>query len=264
MGEVLTRLARRRDSRQRLSRIIDDSANVVVIHYSCESFYDRANGSSPRITSIAARNLATGQTVSFSIHQIAERNGKLSAEGIAENYDNFEKEMLDEFYAYVEKHQNHTWLHWNMRDINYGFPALAHRYRVLGGKPVDIHESCLCDLARLLIGLYGVAYIGHPRLARLIERNAISDRDFLTGEAEATAFESREFVKLHQSTLRKVDILANIVERTANGTLKTNARLRDIYGGYLAFGIQVMRDHWIFSVIGILGAVASILALLRL
>ena len=246
-----------------LSQVVNNAANVVVIHYSCESFYERANGSSPRITSIAVRNLASGQTASFSIHQVAERNNALSSEGIEANYDTFEKDMLDQFYDYVAKHQDHTWLHWNMRDINYGFQALAHRYRVLGGTPTDIHESRLCDLARLLVGLYGIAYIGHPRLARLIEKNKISDRDFLTGAAEADAFERREYVKLHQSTLRKVDILANIVERAANGTLKTNARLREIYGSYFAAAVETIGTHWIFVVLGVLGAVASIVALVR-
>jgi len=41
-----------------------------VIHYSCESFYDRPNGASPRITSIAVRKLDSGQTLSFSILSI--------------------------------------------------------------------------------------------------------------------------------------------------------------------------------------------------
>lgn len=238
-----------------------DSANVVVIHYSCESFYDRPGGKSPRITSIAVRNLKSGQTTSFSIHQIAERDKKSTAEDIEANYDELEKRMLKEFYEYVEKHANHTWLHWNMRDINYGFAAIAHRYKVLGGKPCDIHESKLCDLARMLVGLYGVGYAGHPRLAWLVERNKISDRDFLSGEEEAKAFENREYVKLHQSTLRKADILANIVARVAAGDLKTNARLREIYGNYFAFAIEIMRDHWIFTLICLVGSIASIVGL---
>jgi hypothetical protein len=267
MGEMHTRLARRRAAKTQLSEIMRNPANVVVIHYSCESFYERPDGSSPRITSIAVRNLASGQTTSFSIHHIAERNKALNAEDIEANYDEFEKYMLDQFYDYVAKHKEHTWLHWNMRDVNYGFQALAHRYTVLGGTPTDIHESRLCDLSRLLVGLYGIAYIGHPRLAHLVEKNRVSDRDFLTGKAEAEAFEKREYVKLHQSTLRKVDILANIAERAANGTLKTDARLSEIYGGYFAFVVETIRDHWLFVLLGIIGAilsvVGSIVALIR-
>jgi hypothetical protein len=242
--------------------LTNNPENVVVIHYSCQSFYDRPDGASPRITSIAVRNLGTGQTTSFSIHQMAERDKKLKLDQINAYYDELEKKMLKEFYEYAEQHQSHIWLHWNMRDINYGFPALEHRFKVLGGKPFEIHESRRCDLARVLVGLYGVGYIGHPRLARLVEKNKISDRDFLTGEDEAQAFEKGEYVKLHQSTLRKVDILANICSRTADGTLKTNARFHEIYGGYFAYAKERLAAHWIVALLGIAGAIASIVALI--
>lgn len=262
MSEATKRIRRRRAAKAQLTQLVDNPENVVVIHYSCESFYDRPSGSSPRITSIAVRNLGTGQTTSFSIHQMAERDKKLDTTEINQNYDDLEKKMLKEFYEYVEKHEGHTWLHWNMRDINYGFPALAHRYRVLGGKPFEIHESRLCDLARLLVSLYGVGYAGHPRLANIVGKNKISDLNFLNGEEEAAAFENGEYVKLHQSTLRKVDILANIAERTADGSLRTDARMREIYGGYFSAFTELMREHWISTLIGLVGAAASIVGLI--
>ena len=68
-------------------------------------------------------------------------------------------------------------------------------------------------LARLLIDIYGVGYAGHPRLEKLLEINKIKPRDFMTGSQEADAFEQQNFVGLHQSTLRKVDIIANILSR---------------------------------------------------
>lgn len=261
MGEAAKRIRRRRAAKAQIADIIDNADNVVVIHYSCESFYERPDGASPRITSIAVRNLGTGQTTSFSIHQMAERDKKLDTAEINQNYDDLEKKMLKEFYDYVEKHQGHTWLHWNMRDINYGFPALAHRYRVLGGEPFDIHESRLRDLARLLVSLYGVGYIGHPRLANVVEKNKISDLGFLTGEQESAAFDAGEYVKLHQSTLRKVDILANIAERVADGSLKTNAKTKEIYGGHFAAATELMREHWLFTILAIVGSAASIVGL---
>ncbi len=262
MSESAKRIRRRRDARAQLARLTDNAENVVVIHYSCESFYERPNGASPRITSIAVRNFGTGQTTSFSIHQMAERDKKLNPVEIHANYDDLEKKMLKEFYEYVEAHQGHTWLHWNMRDINYGFPALAHRLKVLGGKPFEIHESRLCDLARLLVSLYGVGYAAHPRLATVVAKNKISDLGFLTGEEEAKAFENREYVRLHQFTLRKVDILADIAGRAADGILKTDARLKEIYGGYFLAFTELMREHWLFTLLGVVGAIASIVGLL--
>ena len=167
--------------------------------------------------------------------------------------------MLKEFYDYVKIHQNYTWVHWNMRNINYGFAALEHRYKVLGGDPVEIHESRRCDLSRLLVGLYGDRYISHPRLESLVKKNSISDLNFLNGEAESKAFDNGEYVKLHQSTLRKVDVLSHIIDLTSDNTLKTNARLTEIYGGYPTLAIEKMKEHWIFTLICIIGAITSII-----
>jgi hypothetical protein len=256
------RLKKRKDSKSQLKKLIEKPEDVVIIHYSCESFYDRPDGKSPRITSIAVRNFASGQTESFSIHQMAERDGILNFKEINAKYDKLEETMLKEFYQYAEKHDSCIWLHWNMRDMNYGFAALEHRFKVLGGESFNIHEKFRIDLNRLLVALYGIRYIGHPRIARLVEKNEISDIGFLTGKDEAEAFENGEYVKLHQSTLRKVDIFANIAERTINGTLKTNATIKDKYGGCFGFIFENVREHLIISIVGFFGSIASIIGLI--
>ena len=140
MSKASERVRLYREAKKQLTNISHDCNNVIVIHYSCESFYDLPDGASSRITSIAVQNLATGQTESFSIHQIAERSTEFPIREIDTHYDELEKKMLGEFYDYAKNHQSHTWLHWNMRNINYGFAALEHRYKVLGGKPFEIHE----------------------------------------------------------------------------------------------------------------------------
>lgn len=254
---------RRRKSALGILETLKKNPNVVLtIHYSCESFYDRKNGSSPRITSIAVRNWGTGQTYSFSIHQQAEKNQKDIAV-LEKDYDSLEKLMLAEFYQFSEKHVQYFWLHWNMRDINYGFPALEHRSKVLGNTPFIIPEDKRVDLARILIDLYGVGYIAHPRLTKLIELNKITHRDFLTGQQEADAFESKEFVKLHQSTLRKVDIMANILERTLDDSLKTYARWKEIYGGYIPWFTHFVRTHWLVSFVGLVAGIIGIYQLIE-
>lgn len=57
--------ARQKTALASLDRLFADAANVWIIHYSCESFYERPEGRSPRITSIALRMLDSAQTVSF-------------------------------------------------------------------------------------------------------------------------------------------------------------------------------------------------------
>ena len=163
----IERLRRRKRAFSILETLKENPNSVLTIHYSCESFYDRPNGSSQRITSIAVRNWGSGQTYSFSIHQHAERDNK-SIGDLDTEYDTFEKKMLAEFNQFAERHDKYIWLHWNMRDINYGFPALEHRAKVLGIDPFVIPEDKRVDLARVLVDLFGVRYIGHPRLTKLI------------------------------------------------------------------------------------------------
>jgi len=244
-------------SRAIIDKIFDDSANVWVIHYSCESFYDRDEGRSPRITSIAMRKLDSAQTVSFSIHQVAEREGFSFGE-ISDNYDRLEKKMLDEFYSFIDKRRGMKYLHWNMRDINYGFPAIEHRYRVLGGDPVTIDDQYKYDLAPLLIDIYGVGYIGHPRLESLMEKNNIKPKDFLNGKQEADAFENGNYVSLHQSTLRKVDVIANLANRTHDRNLNVNTSWWEMHGGRLRTFVEFLVEHKYFS---LAAGLASIIAL---
>src|SRR6266571_5078399 len=177
MSHARHQLQRRRNAIARLDSIMSHQRHLLIIHYSCESFYDRTDGRSPRITSIAIRNVGAGNTDSFSIHQVAERDG-LELKEIPSSYDALEIRMLDEFGEYVRSHAAFQWLHWNMRDANYGFAAIEHRHRVLGGTPTAIPEERRTDIAALLIDIYGTGYAQHPRLASLIKLNSISLLDF--------------------------------------------------------------------------------------
>lgn len=260
MGEEFRRLSRRRKTRDKMNRILDHPEDALVIHYSCESF-DRDDGRTPRVTSIAVRNLDSGQADSFSIHQIAEQK-KIPFDEIHDHYDELEKEMLESYFQVANKNQGKTWIHWNMRDSKYGFAALEHRLKVLSEKPFVLPEDKKFDLARAMFALYGESYIGHPRLEKLVEKNNITNRDMLTGAQEAEAFETKNYVQLHQSTLRKVDIMANIFERAVDGTIKTNARWGDVHGFHPAVVVEVVKKHWGYSILGFGLTIAAILRLM--
>lgn len=183
---------------------IDKNREIsYIIHYSCGSFTESETGYSPRITSIAIYNIKSGQTTSFSIHQIAEIKG-ISFENIETNYDSLEKEMLKDYFDYLNSHQTCKWIHWNMRNSNYGFKVIEHRFKVLGGNPVYLDDANKIDLAKSFNEIYGDKYISHPKMENIIRKNGISMKDYMTGKEEAEAFKNKEFVKLHQSTLRKV------------------------------------------------------------
>ena len=45
-------------------------------------------------------------------------------------------------------------------------------------------------------------------------------------------------------------MIANVFERAEDGSLKTNARWRDIYGQHPKYVVEYVRDHWVWSLIG--------------
>ena len=259
MGKELRRISQRKKALEKIDKIFDSPEDVLVIHYSCESFYDIKDGRTPRVTSVAVRNLESGQTESFSIHKVAEQN-QIVFDDIDGRFDELEKEMLQEYFNYLQLHQSKTWVHWNMRNINYGFQAIEHRFKALDGdSPITLPENKKIDLSRTLISIYGVQYISHPRLEKLINKNQVSHKDFLNGKQESDAFDNKEYVKLHQSTLRKVDIFANLIERVANGSLETNAKWYQIYGLHPKIILEIIREHWVYSLFSIIALIVAIL-----
>lgn len=265
MGKELQKLRARKEVKQRLDAINDRRDMCLVIHYSCESFYDIKDGRTPRVTSIAIRQFSSGQTSSFSIHKSAELKAVPQGE-IAARYDELEREMLDEFFAFLKTKPDHTFVHWNMRDINYGFQAIEHRYKVLKGKPTTVADDRKVDLARELVALFGVKYAPHGdsgRLHSLMDMNKITAKDVLNGPGEAAAFEQQEYVKLHQSTLRKVDVIANILDRTLDGSLKTKATWVDQHGFHPVAVLEWISEHWIYAVIGIVALILGLIVTFR-
>ena len=75
-----------------------------------------------------------------------------------------------------------------------------------------------------------VLNIGHPRLESLLKKNNIIAKDFLPGAEEAIAFDNKEYIKLHQSTLRKVDVIASLLNRAIDNALKVESKWWEIYG----------------------------------
>ncbi|MBV9655047.1 MAG: hypothetical protein JOZ42_10845 [Acetobacteraceae bacterium] len=198
--------------------------NFYIIHYSCQSLYDDNEGLSPRITSIAIVHLATEQTISFSTHSVAEELC-IPREAVLDRFDEVERKLLQDFYGFTRDRRDKYWVHWNMRNLSFGFEHLEHRYRVLGGNnaPVIPIESRL-NLNDLLSDRYGRGYASHPKMKALMELNGGVHRHFLTGEEEVHAFRNHEFLRMHNSTLAKVGFFLHVVRSLLKGRLKTASR----------------------------------------
>lgn len=248
MSKLNSRLNYRKKSQERLEEVVKDEKRSLIIHYSCESFYDIQEGKTPRITSIAVRFMKSAQTLSFSIHKEAERL-HIPFANIEEHYDELEKAMLADFFKFVSERPDYTWIHWNMRDTNYGFPALENRFRVLGGEPCEISDDDKVDLARVLIDKYSPKIASHPRFEGLMKLNGITPKDMLNGAAEALAFKTKSYIKLHQSTLRKVDIMDGLLRRAEGDDLKTSASWRDIYGFTVHGVLELLQTKWWWTII---------------
>lgn len=81
-------------------------------------------------------------------------------------------------------------------------------------------------------------------MEKLLEKNGIKAKDYLSGQQEAGAFENHEYIKLHMSTLRKVDVFANILNRAINNTLKVNSKWTEFYGISIQGFINFCKDTW--------------------
>lgn len=237
-----------------MKRVKNPSDSLFVIHYSCQSLNDDNEGLSPRITSIAVSRFSNDQTVSFSIHSIAEELGFERAD-VFTNIDEIEKKLLGRFNEFIKERRGYTWVHWNMRNSTYGFEHIEHRYRVLHHSdmvniPVENREN----LNDVLVDRFGSGYAADPKMKSLMELNDKTHkvhRDFLTGLEEVDAFKASEFIKVHKSTLCKVGFFAKVITRLEKGGLKTSSK-----------GIGVMVDRILESrhskVIALIAGVISL------
>jgi hypothetical protein len=249
MSRTLKRLSIHRNAKKALDSLCENPEMTLIIHYSCENLYDYNKGQTPRITSIAIKHYQTGQTYSFSIHTEAELSN-IALDNVDSKYSELEKSMLKKYFKFVKNHLNHKWVHWNMRNLTYGFESLENRYKVLGGKKTHhIPSKQRYDLSKLLIEKYGENYISHQRLYELVALNDITDNHLLKGEEEANAFTDKEYFKLHQSTLRKVDILDTILKKNYTGSLKTKSNFIKIYGLTPQGIFEMIKENWLWNLI---------------
>ncbi len=213
---------RQRASREKLKDLLAYPASVFVIHYACQSFNQGQKLGSPRVTAIAVRNVASSETTVFSINRESEL-ARLGPVHILSRLDQLEYALLQKFFQFIELNRNNRFVHWNMRDATFGFAAIEHRFRVLGGTPVRLGETNKFDLARGLTDIYGSRYVQPPYIKSLARKNNLSLAGFLDGPSEAEAFEMGFYDQVQRSVLAKVRILFDVFHLAHDRTLKTDA-----------------------------------------
>lgn len=215
---------RQRAARERLSELFAHPKSVLVIHYACQSFNQPQGTGSPRVAAIAVRNLGTGETRAFSIHEEIELRA-LVAEAAPDRMSELEAGMLARFFRFATENKAMRFVHWNMRDMKFGFPAIEHRARVLGVEPYEVHDSQKFDLAMLLASIYGTDYARRPHMETLARRNKLPLAGYVSGKEEPELFARGEYFAVLRSSLAKVTLMADVLAHAHDGTLKTNAGL---------------------------------------
>ncbi|MBW5818888.1 hypothetical protein H0I68_14455 [Yersinia kristensenii] len=188
------------DSCQFIKSVKKNPEDLFIVHYSCQNLNDDNVAFLPRITSIAINHFSSGQSVSFSTHSISEEM-RIPRDDVLKRFDEVELELLAQFYRFIKDRRDEFWVHWNMRNLTYGFEHLEHRYRVLGGS-----DACVIAVERrlnlndLIADRYGSNYAKHPKMLSLMDKNDGRHRDLLDGREEVKAFNNKEFLRMHTST----------------------------------------------------------------
>jgi hypothetical protein len=258
---ALPSAARQKAARDTLTTLFAYPATVYAVHYACQSLKAQGPVSSARVGAIAVRQLSTGQVTLFSIADVAELN-RLPVEQILPNIDQIERRVLEGFNEFVRMNRQARFIHWNMRDNQFGFGALEHRLSVLGGTPEQIPENNRYDLARLMEELYGAAYAeGRGKMLALAELNDLVSSSMLTGAQEAAAQDTGDFRVVANSTQSKVRVISDLAAAAHDRTLKTTASLLTRHSGPMRLMLQKMADNPAYTLVS--GAIGGFIIMLK-
>lgn len=238
-------------------------SDYVFIHYARQNCFEDAYEKGPRVIAIVVMNAESGQTIVFSLKKIAERKGKNFFESTEAERDKMEKDMLQNFFDYTKNNSTKKWLHWNMKNNNFGFSAIEERFRNLGGNPEQLDEDRLINISVLLKKKYGTNYAKDNRwngkmmgkMYDVFVLNNIIDSNILNGEQEIKEYILENISSIEQSILGKIKAFQIILEKAADNDLKTRGNIiKDVYGVSLNGIAEYIQSNALlailFSIIG--------------
>ena len=200
-------------------------------------------------------HFATRQTSSFTVHAVAEILG-FAKDAVVANYDSIVKELLSCAFTFMREHRDKLWVHWNMRNLTYGFEHLEHRYKLVGnGEPPVIPVENRVNLDAILREKYGSGYAANPRMKTLMELNGQPLVQFLTGAEEAAAFKAGEFIRMNSSTMAKVEFFRSVVVLAHAGRLRTASKG---WGSLVDRLVEARLSKVVLLVLGLLGGLVAL------
>lgn len=237
---------RQREARAKLRQAIEQGANAFLIHYACQKLTSCVT---PRIVSIAVRNLLDGETITFSIHQEAEASGRSGPLGEAV-LDRLELSLLGKLSAFFGMHQRSLFLHWNMKDDVYGFAVIERRLSQLSGSKatLPVHRSQKINLAALMALIYGDDYAPRPHFESLAELNGFDLEGYLPGASEPEAFARGDYKAVMMSNIRKVALMAEIARCACDGSLRTTKNAWQLNAGKVREAYESILENPVYGI----------------
>ena len=246
---------------KKIEELTKNSADVLIIHYSQLIIHDTdEENMSPLISAIVIRSLDGSIYEHFAIHLEADKSN-IPKDEIHNNYSELEFFTLNAFNNFIKRHKTKLWVHWEMKNIHFGFEAIKHRFNKLveGSREkfevIPINNKI--NLNYLIESMYGDDYVEGPdKLHSLIEvNNKIVSREYLSLDREAMEFENGNFTSILESLDFKVDSIGKFLSKIKRKNLKVQNR-----NGYAIF--QDIVTHPVFSFLGwLVGIVIGIISL---
>lgn len=248
-----------------LKKLTEDSSKVLFIHYSKSNTFDddEYGNISPIITSIVIKSLDGQIDKQFAIHFEADK-ADIPIDDIQNSYRELELRILNAFNAFVKRHIDCNWIHWDMKNIHFGFEAIKHRYEKIFGDLSDYAEipgNNKKNLRDIIEGMYGEKFVDGPDTLRsLMKCNSgnVDNNTYLSPTTESTEFENKNFV----GVIKSVDLKVEFIKK-ATGKLMQKKLIVINKNNYAAFADMV--DHPVFTFIGwIVGLIGLALAIIPL
>lgn len=247
-----------------LKKLTEDPNKVLFVHYSqSNTFDDDYSTISPIITSIVIKSLDGQIDQQFAIHLEADK-ADIPIDEIQYSYRDLELRILKSFNDFTKRHAGCNWIHWDMKNIHFGFEAIKHRYEKIFGDLKDYIEIPINNkknLRDIVEGMYGDNFVDGPDTLKslfICNSKNIDNNLYLSTGIESTEFERKNFDNVLKSVDLKVDFIKKATKKLIQRTLSVSNK-----NGYAIF-VDIV-NHPIVTFVGwIVGIIGLILAIFPL
>jgi len=241
-----------------LKKLTEDPSKVLFVHYSQSNTFDDDDygNISPIITSIVVKSLDGQIDQQFAIHFEADK-ADIPIDEIQYSYRDLELRILKSFNDFARRYSGCNWIHWDMKNIHFGFEAIKHRYEKIFGDLKDYNEIPINNkknLRDIIEGMYGENFVDGPdTLKSLLKCNSrnIDNNVYISSSIESTEFERKNF----DNVIKSVDLKVDFIKKATNKLIQRKLIVSN-KNNYAVFVDTV--NHPIFTFIGWIATIAGL------